>query len=265
MVAAVRSELVRLLRPRLLLGWLGLTALFAILVNTVMFGTAGQGTQLPPGAPGVAFPPAERLVEPTGIVAGVAAASSMFGIVTLAVWAIATATDHGSGLIRSLVAAEPRRWRLLVGKVIALVLLTSVATAAAVGVGSVAALPSAQAAGIDTSAWGTDLVTVLSTAWRDALAAQLVWGVIGLVLAVLSRSSAVAISIGVGYVLVIESVVGMIDGLPTDRLPGATIQAIAAGGTDAIPYGTALTLGLAYGIVGLTVALVVASRRDVTD
>jgi hypothetical protein len=43
----------------------------------------------------------------------------------------------------------------------------------------------------------------------NAFAALCVWGVLGLVLAVLARSSAIAISVGVGYVLVVESIVKM--------------------------------------------------------
>ena len=48
-----------------------------------------------------------------------------------AIWAVVTASDYGSGLIRLLVAAEPRRWRLLAGKVVALVILTAAATTVA--------------------------------------------------------------------------------------------------------------------------------------
>ena len=33
MVGVVRSELVRLARPRIILAWLGLTALFAVMIN----------------------------------------------------------------------------------------------------------------------------------------------------------------------------------------------------------------------------------------
>ena len=106
MLAVVRSELVRLRRPRMLILWFGLMALFALMVNTVMFGTASSGTTLPAGAPGVRFPDAATLAGPDGLVAGLAAASSMFGVVTLSFWALATATDYSSGLIRLLVAAR---------------------------------------------------------------------------------------------------------------------------------------------------------------
>ena len=37
MLRVVRSELVRLTRPRLLLGWFGLMAVFAVMANAIMF------------------------------------------------------------------------------------------------------------------------------------------------------------------------------------------------------------------------------------
>jgi len=63
MLAVVRSELVRLRRPRMLIFWFGLMALFRALVDTVMFGTASSGTTLPAGAPGVRFPDAATLAD----------------------------------------------------------------------------------------------------------------------------------------------------------------------------------------------------------
>jgi hypothetical protein len=123
------------------------------------------GGSLPPGAPGVAFPTLAEMESPSGLMAGLAAASNMFGVVTLSFWAVATASDYSSGLIRLLVAAEPRRWRLLAGKVVALVIVTAAATTVAAVVNVFAVLPAAGAAGISTAAWGTDLVAVVASAW----------------------------------------------------------------------------------------------------
>jgi len=92
-----------------------------------------------------------------------------------------------------------------------------------------------------------------------------VWGVLGLVVVVLARSAAVAISIGVGYVLVFESLVKMVKGAPSDWLLGTTLGALASGGTAVVSYGTALALALAYVTLGLVLAGVVFVRRDVTD
>ena len=265
MFAAVRSELTRLRQPRLLVTWFGLMTLFAVMINTVMITVSTGGGRMPPGAPGVAFPTLAELESPSGLMSGLAAASSMFGVVTLSIWAVVTAGDYGSGLIRLLVAAEPRRWRLLAGKVVALVVLTAAATTVAAVVNVLAVMPAAGAAGISTAAWGTDLVPVVAGAWVNLFLALCVWGVLGLVIATLARSAAVAIAIGIGYVLVVESMVKMLRDVPSDWLLGTTLGAVASGGTDAVAYGTALTLALGYVTLGLVIASAVFIRRDVTD
>lgn len=93
-VAVVRSELVRTRRRGVVLGWLGLTALAAVLINVVMFQVVQSGAVGPAGGPGVNFPTAAQLAAPEGLVAGLGAASSMFGVVTLSFWALLTATDY---------------------------------------------------------------------------------------------------------------------------------------------------------------------------
>ncbi len=265
MLAAVRSELTRLRQPRFLITWFGLMALFTVLVNTIMITFVSGGGNLPPGAPGVAFPTLAEMESPSGLMAGLAAASNMFGIVTLSFWAVATATDYSSGLVRLLVAAEPRRWRLLAGKIGALLVVTAAATTVAALVNVFAAMPAAGAAGISTAAWGTDLIGVVGGAWVHLFLALCAWGVLGLVIAVLTRSAAVAISIGVGYVLVFESLIKMAKDVPSDWLLGTTLGAVASGGTAAVSFGTALALALGYVTLGLLLAGAVFIRRDVTD
>ena len=265
MIPAIRSELTRLRQPRLLITWFALMALFAAMVNTIMVSFVSGGGSLPPGAPGVAFPTLAEMERPAGLLAGLAAAANLFGVVTLSFWAVATASDYSSGLIRLLVASEPRRWRLLAGKVVALVLVTAVATTVAAIVNVFAVLPAAGAAGISTAAWGTDLVSVAAAGWTNLFLALCVWGALGLTIAVLARSAAVAISIGIGYVLVVESLVKMVKDAPSDWLLGTTLGALASGGGATVAYGTALALALGYVTLGLVLAGVVFVRRDVTD
>jgi hypothetical protein len=265
MIPALRSELTRLGQPRLLATWFGLMALFAMMINVVMPVFATGGSSMPPGAPGVAMPSRAALEAPSGLMAGLSAASNMFGIVTLSLWAYATASDYASGLIRLLVAAEPRRWPLLIGKVVALVVVTALATTVGAAVNVFAALPAAQAAGISTAAWGTDIVRVATAAWGNLFVSLVAWGVVGLVIAVLTRSAAVAISVGVGYLLVVESILKLLDAVPSNWLPGTTLNAVASGGTAAVPYATALALAIGYASLGLVAAGAVFVRRDVTD
>jgi ABC-2 type transport system permease protein len=184
-------------------------------------------------------------------------------VITLAFWAVSAASDYQSGLIRLLVSAHPQRWRLLAGKVFALAATTAIAATVALFVNVAIAGPAAEAAGISTTAW--DLGGSVVSAWVNAFAALLVWGVLGLVVAVLARSSAVAISIGIGYVLVVESIVTMALDNGSEWLLGSTLSALAAGGSAAMDYSTAGSLALGYVGVGLAVATLVFTRRDVTD
>ena len=264
MLRSLRSELVRLRRRGMLIGWFGLMALFAVMANTIMFSVVGDGVALPPRSPGVAFPTAAELASADGLMAGMPAASTMFGIVTLSFWAIAVATDYSTGLIRLLVAAMPTRWPLLVGKVVALALLTAVATTVAAIVTVGIAPAGAQAAGIDTSAWAARREHDPGT-WASTYLALLVWGVIGLAIAYLTRSSAIAISVGAGYVLVVES---MISRCSTPPRTGCSAARSPPSRRAATPPSRRAPRWAGPGIyvtIGLVLAATVLLRRDVTD
>jgi ABC-type transport system involved in multi-copper enzyme maturation permease subunit len=259
------SELLRSRRRAVLFGWLGLSAVLAALVNTVMFQAAVDAQGQPTAAPGVDFPSVQVLETVEGLTAGVASASSMLGVVTLAFWALLTATDYSTGFVRLLVAAQPRRWPLLVGKAVALTLWTACAALLALVVNVGVAPAGASSAGVDTSAWDAVAAGDLLAACARLFSALLVWGLLGLALATVTRSAAVAISIGVGYVLLLEGVLASVLGGVADVLPGSVLTALARGGTDAVSQGQALVLGGTYAAVALVVALVVLQRRDVTD
>ncbi len=266
-LAATRSELTRLRRRGFALGWLGLTAVLAFMITTFSFVVAGDGTDVSV-APGGGFPTAAELTGSDGRMLPLGAAATILGVVTLSFWAVAAASDYTTGLVRLLVQAQPRRARLLLGKVLALTgwtaLVTTVATVAVLMAGPVIA----EGSGVSTAAWESDpyaVVRQVAGSWLNTFLALVVWGVIGLVIAVLAKSSAVAISVGLGYVLVIEGLLRAVAPDVADWLPGATLTALAKGGTPAIDYPAALGLGLVYALAGLAVAVVVFRRRDVTD
>ncbi|GAB3252280.1 hypothetical protein GCM10027425_10660 [Alteromonas gracilis] len=260
----VRAELIRLRRPGLLLGWSGLVAVLCVLVNSVMFGIAQEQTP-PTQGPGVSFPSLTELLEPGGLVAGLGSASSMLGVVTLSFWALATASDHTTGLIRLLVAAHPRRGRLVLGKWLALAAATAAVVLLAVVVNVVVAPIAAGAAGLEPTAWGDDVLSTVVVAIRDLYLTLLVWGTIGLAIATLTRSAGIAIGVGVGWVLLIEQVIGAASQSVAEWLPGAVMTALARGGTPDTSYAVALSTAAAYTLVAIAVAIVMFRRRDVTD
>ncbi|MFD7982946.1 hypothetical protein ACFRKE_01680 [Kitasatospora indigofera] len=265
MINALRSELLRTRRKAVVLGWFGLTVLFTALINMVIAQVVGDSGTRPTTGPGVSFPTLDRWQSADGITAGLSSAASMYGVVALSFWAIVTAGDYSSGLIRLTASAHPDRVRLLLGKVGALALWTAAVTTVALLANLLIAPVAAKSAGIDASAWGHHLLPTLASAWFNLFATLLVWGVIGLVLAQVTRSAAVSVSVGVGYVLVVEAVITAALKDAAQWTPGGTLSALAQGGTSSIPYGTALALGTVYTLLGLGVALSVFKRRDIVD
>jgi ABC-type transport system involved in multi-copper enzyme maturation permease subunit len=263
MIRVVHSELARLARPRLIGAWYGLVAVFSLFITQVMFSSASEGGA-PTAGPGAAFPTLAELQTADGSLIALSAGASLFGIITLAFWAVATATDYTTGLVRLLVSAEPRRWRLLLGKVVALAVVTAGAAAVATTSVALASPVFASLSDVGTAAWTLDVGSVVA-AWVNSFAAMVVWGSLGLVVAVLTRSSGIAIAVGVGYVLVVETIVQQALGEGTSWLLGNVLGALAAGGTASLGYGSAALFGVVYGLVGLALATVVVTTRDVND
>lgn len=106
MVGIVRSELIRLRRRSVLIGWTGLAVLFTVLVVFVLLQVVDPSGDSATDAPGVAFRTAAELLSRSGIIAGLPAASSFLGVVTLSFWALTAAGDSSTGLIRVLVFAR---------------------------------------------------------------------------------------------------------------------------------------------------------------
>jgi ABC-2 type transport system permease protein len=233
-----------------------------VIATTIIFVTAKQGSA--PAPPGVKFVTVSMLEASGGMFAGLENAASMLGIVALAIWAIAVTSDYANGLIRLLVQAEPSRLRLLGGKIVALTGFTCLATL----VTTVAVLlvsPSvAGLAGVSTDAWGDDLLRTAVQGYLHLTLAALLWGVVGLCIGVITRSTGVAIALGIGYLLVFEGLMGLLLDSAAKWLPGSSFTAIASGGTADMAYGTALLMAAAYAIAAIAIAGAVFRRRDIT-
>jgi hypothetical protein len=251
---AIRGEITRLNRRSFVGVGLGLVTFFSLMVTAITYLAEGEI------APGLGS--TVDITGPNGLVAGLITATDMLGIVALAMWASAAAVDYSTGWIRVLVQAEPRRWRLLVGKLSALVGYTLAGTAAAT-VLSISVAPSlAGAAGVATVGWATSVGTVLG-AWLNLSLAVMGWGAFGLAVAVITRSAVVAIAGGIGYLMVFEGLLGLVAESTTTYLPGSVLTAVARGGTEALGYGSGIALMSGYIAAVLVAAAVVFTRRDI--
>ena len=78
-----------------------------------------------------------------------------------------------------------------------------------------------------------------------------------------SSSAAIAISIGVGYVWLLDGVIGSLIESVADALPGSVLTALAKAGTDAVSQQQALALGAGYAWCPRCLrARAAATRRD---
>lgn len=266
LVNTVRSEWIRTWRPSFRYGGFGVLAFFSVLISYFIYSSladpsADAGPQGPRGGPTTAA----DLEQAGGMIHALGSISTLAGIVVLSLWAIAAASDYDSGLIRVLVQAQPSRLRLLGGKIIALSFFTVLLSASTVLITSAVARPLARAYEIDTEPWKTDAAAEMASGFFNFLIPVLVWGLIGLTIAVLTRSSGTAIGVGIGWLLVVEGLIGIWAPDITHLLPGGILSALAAGGTADLSWASALGLTLLYGAVAASISLFAFRNRDIVS
>jgi ABC-type transport system involved in multi-copper enzyme maturation permease subunit len=262
MLRTYKSELIRF-RKTAFVG-AGIMAAFTALVATLTFIGFEE-----PGGPGAGRGPVAAvtdLASVDGLIAGLASAATMIGIVALALFATSVARDYERGTIRQLLVGEPRRALLLGGKVLALltIVVAGVAVSAVVGMGAAFAL--APVAGISTAAWTTTAaVSGAIGTTVNVMIATVVWGFAGAILAMVTRSASTAITVGIGYLLVGEQLLTLVWDTSSDWLVSGTLTTFTGGGTAAVSYGQSAVLLALYAAAFVVATFVVFQRRDITD
>ncbi len=262
--SSYRSELVRVFRPSLRWLGLGLGALFAFLITAVVFMTAEPGGAVSDDPVGTgSFATIQTLEEAGGFFGGFELLGRILGLVLLTVWALSVAGDYSSGFIRMLVQAQPRRPWLMVGKIVALAGLTAAITVLSTAVTMVAAWLLAGPSDVSTAAWTDGLAGEVVAGAVNLTVACLAWGVVGLVIGTATRSAGIAIGAGVGWLLVLEPILGLLSDDLADYLPGGTISAVATGGTDSLSWTTALIVTTGYAVAAAVASVVLLTKRDI--
>lgn len=255
--AAVRSEATRLARRAFLGSGIALVAGLTLLVTVIIFLGATDTAE----GPGTTI---SQLEAPGGLVAAVEGSANLLGIVLLSLAAVAVAGDYGTGLIRLLVQAEPRRWRLLLGKLVVMAGFAVGAAALATAVGVAASPVLAAVTDVSTGTWSDGALGTVASTFANLALGLFVWATIGFTLAVVTRSTAAALAGGIGYVLVFESLLGLVSETLVAWLPGSAIAALVAGGNETRGYGAALALSAGYALLGAVVSVAIFRQRDIT-
>lgn len=264
MIRAFLAEWVILRRRSFLLGSVG-PILFFTIVGTIfaITGIEEAGDDRGPFGQAAGI---EQFSTSGGLTLGLESAATFVGLIILSVFAVSLAREYSNGTIRLLLVSEPRRVRLLAGMLLALSSFTAIAVIVS-GILSIAiSFAIAPGQDIPTEEWATaeGLAGAVATIGRTILTTT-VWGLIGAVLVMASKSSAVAIAVGAGGLLLIPGLLGQVAEGVTDRLPNATFGAFLSGGDDTLSLAAAALLTGVYGLVCLTGLFVIFYRRDITD
>ena len=260
-----KSEWLKIARPKTVLAWMAPVVLFAFMGTMFNFMDAATGAGEFRGPFGIA-PGPEQLAASDGWIIGIYSASSFIGLIALAIFATNIARDYEKGTIRILLVVEPNRFRLFMGKLLALSSLVVIITGGAAVVTVLASLGLAPGENISVDAWlSWQGIRDLLIGFANISLATIIWGLIGGVLAITTRSAAISISAGVGFLLIFELLIAQFVESVGTKLPATVLGALASGGTFTVEYSTALIISLVYGAASVILSTLIFVRRDVTD
>jgi ABC-2 type transport system permease protein len=260
MIAALRSELVKLRRRRVLIVTAVTTLLFSIGSAAIVLASASQTAN--PAERGLTF---AELADAGGGTEVFTTAVSFAGTFLFVVFVGAVAVEFSRGTFRTMLLHEPRRMRLLAGKMAGLLLFAAVVLAAAEVITWVAARLFAPSQDVATGEWFS------AAALGDALtdyASVLYWvtgyALLGMMVAVLVRSVPLALGIGIAWAGPIEHIIQDAWSTSERIFPGLLLEEFVAGGTSAVSASRAFFTVTAYVVIATTIAATSFARRDVT-
>jgi ABC-type transport system involved in multi-copper enzyme maturation permease subunit len=261
MIAALRAELVKVLRRRVLILTAVTTAVFAVGSAAIVLASA-EPAGGPPSGRGVTV---ASLSEAGGGTEVFATAVSFAGIFLFVVFVGVVAVEFSRGTFRTMLLHQPRRLRLLAGKMAALLAFAAVVLAAAEMLTWVAARLIAPSQDVATGPW------ISAEAFGQGVAdygSVLFWvsgyALLGMTLAVLVRSVPVALALGIAWAGPFEHLLQDAWDPAQRFFPGLLLEAFVAGGTSGVSETRALVTVTVYVAVAAAIAGTIFARRDIT-
>jgi ABC-type transport system involved in multi-copper enzyme maturation permease subunit len=254
----------KLRRPSIIYGGSGALLGFTLLATVLTITTATKTLAPPTPGRGQAAT-VGQLAQAGGLTLGFGNAAALIGVVMLVLFATSTTAEYGQGTVRTMLIRQPRRARLLVGKLAALLACVAGALLVTEIISMIAAVVLARTRDIPTTQWFT--TAGLGNAagdYANALFAAATFGIFGTALGVLLRSTPLALAIGLAWLLPLENIMSNSWSDTGRWLPGLLSRVIGAGGTTLVSYERAVTLTAIYAAIALTAASVSFVRRDVT-
>ena len=263
MIRVALAEWRKLRRPALFLGTMSAVTGVTALITSLLFllidsnrGNAREGQLINRAT----------LELPHGIAVGFSSSAGLLGLVAFCVFASQTAQEYTHGTLRNLLVRQPRRLVLLAGKFLAMTIfaLISVILSAIVSIALAYALSGR--AKVITTAWSTsDARSGLLHTFINVFISVIAYGLIGMILGLLLRSPISSISIGVAWLLVVESIIAITVKHSGKWLPGQLMTSIASGGDFNSSYSHAMLILFSYLSVGVIGVCILFRRRDVSN
>jgi ABC-type transport system involved in multi-copper enzyme maturation permease subunit len=258
---AFRSEWILLNRKRLWLVLGAITTVYTVVATALTISTAEPLRQQ--SEDGLAL---EALVGAGGATLAVIFSIAFAFLLVVVIFAASTGNEFTRGTLRAALTFQPHRVSLITGKLAARLLVAAIVMAGALVIGAITAAIVAPAQDIATDGWFG--LSALADAGEDYLRSIAYVGgfaVIGTTIAVLLRSTPIALGVGLLWFGPIENVIGEGRDWAERWFPGMVIRSIVRpDAADAVATPAALaTLG-AYTAICAAVIAIVMSRRDVT-
>ena len=255
----LQAEVFKLTRPRILAAAAAAIAIAVAIATSVTF-LAARTTD-PIGR----APTLQSLAEAGGGTDAFSLGVSFLGFFSFVVFIANWTGEFSQGTFRTLLMREPNRIAVLGGKLVALVGLVAAMLLAGVAVTWAVSIPFAAAKDIDTGAWFS--AGALGEAARDyglALFGIAAWAVFGMALAVIVRSTPIALGIGIAWAGPFEHLTQQAFHAVSGWYPGLLLEAVAVGGTDDASLARALPLLMLYMAIAAAAGVWSFTRRDVT-
>jgi ABC-2 type transport system permease protein len=264
MIRSVRSELLKLRRPSVLFGGGGAMLTFALLATVLAFLTADAGPGRPTNGNDIALT-LDQLGSAGGLTRGFSIAAGFIGLLVFVVFLTSVTSEYVQGTLRGLLTRQPKRGRLLAGKLVALLACTAVALLTAEVVSAAAAVALAGVRDVPTGEWftGTGLLAAAGD-YANALLNATFFGMLGAGVGVILRSTVLALGVGLAWLMPIEHIIQNAWAGAGRWFPGLLFEAVARGGTEVTSYQRSLVLATAAAGLALIAGTATFVRRDVS-
>jgi hypothetical protein len=237
--------------------------LFAVVTALSVFSSARtSGTGLPSRQGGTTV---SALAGTGGGTEAFAVGASFVGFFVFVTFIALIATEFSAGTFRALLLREPRRLRVVVGKLAGILIVAAAMVAFAELCTFVASVLAAPTKSISTTQWFS--LDSAGDALRDygtVMGGVTGWAIFGTLLAVIFRSAPLALGVGFAWAGPFENIVSRSWTSGYRIFPGQVLASLIQGGTTELGIGRAVLTAVLYTGVAAAGALLLVFRRDVT-